>query len=191
MSASHSNMDRPSARLGRALAGLAAALALAAPGTASAWERLDHRGQPSITLSPGYEHLIRPGRSGEKTTSSPGGFAELAFGLPGGDDGGEGLFGLRWGAGQGGESRLVAPFVAYRIFAGDEEWKTFFDVGAFARIQPVWAVGARLGAGVQYDFTQSFGAFFAAGGAAGLGDGLQVGFDAGLGLQLRFGTPGQ
>lgn len=191
MSSELSKTKRPASRLRRAIAGLAVSLVLVSPGAAAAWERLDHRGQPSVTLSPGYEHLIRPGRSGEKTASSPGAYAELAYGLPGGDDGGEGLLGLRWGGGAGGESRLVAPFLAYRVYAGDEEWKTFFDVGAFARIQPVWAVGARLGAGVQYDFTQSFGVFLATGGAAGLGDGFQVGFDAGLGLQLRFGTPGQ
>lgn len=173
------------------LAVLLGTAVLAAPATAPAWERLDHRGQPSFTVSPGYEHLIRPGRNGENTTSTPGGYGELAYGLPGGDEGGEGIFGLRWGAGAGGESRLVAPFLAYRVFAGDEEWKTFFDVGAFARIRPVWAAGARLGAGVQYDFTQNVGVFFSAGGSAGLGDAFLLGFDAGLGLQLRFGVPGE
>lgn len=164
---------------------------LAAPSDAAAWERLDHRGQTSFTLVPGYEHLIRPGRTGERTRSNPGAFGELSFGLPGGDDGGEGILGLRYGAGAGGESRLVAPFIAYRVFAGDEEWKTFFDVGAFARIEPIWGVGTRLGAGVQYDFSQAWGIFLATGGSVGIGDGFHVGFDAGLGLQVRFGTPGE
>ncbi len=180
-------LTHPSARFA---AGVAALACLLAPEFASAFERLDHRDQPSISVTPGYEHLILAARGDKDTRSEPGAFAELAFGLPGGEEGGEGIFGLRLGVGPDEGNRLVAPYVAYRNFAGDEEWKTFFDIGAFSRILPVWGLGVRVGAGVQYDFTQSVGAFLATGGSVAYGEGLQVAYDVGVGLQLRFGSPG-
>src|SRR4051794_36281855 len=99
-----------------------------------------------------FEELASPGRG----RSSPGGSFELAWGVPLNDDGGEGFIGVRAGLGErfdhprSTEHRLVAPFVKYRGFAGgDETWKTFLDVGAQLRIQPIVAGIVRFGAGVQ------------------------------------------
>jgi len=175
-----------------AVASLAAALLALAPGPASAqsYLRLDHRDQSSLSVTPGYEYLTLSGRSGQRSSTEHGAFADLGFGLPVGRDGGQGIFGLRAGAGTDRGARLVAPYLGYRSYAGDEEWKTFFDASAFGRILPVWGVGVRLGAGVQHELSQHLGLFFATGGSVAFGEGLQVGYDVGLGLQVRFGLPG-
>ncbi|AKU91746.1 hypothetical protein [Vulgatibacter incomptus] len=179
-------------RLGLAIALITVGFALPASGQAVSYlPILDHRDQPSLTLTSGFEHLVLSGRkSSDRTSSEPGAFADLAFGLPASDEGGEGILGLRIGTGPDEGTRLVAPYLAYRVFAGYDEWKTFFDIGAFARLLPVWGAGARLGVGVQYELSENAGLFVATGGSAAYGDGLQVGFDVGLGLQLRFGDPG-
>lgn len=171
----------------------AAVLALALPGSAAAAytfeeARLDHRGQPSLFVAPVLEHLIVD-RTGEETETGTGLLAEVAWGVPLSDEGGEGLVGLRAGAGlDDGEARL-APFARYRGYYGDEAWKTFFDVGVFVRVEPVWGGGARLGFGTQYDPTENLGLFAGLGGGIAYGDGLQASIDFLAGLQLRFGTP--
>lgn len=170
--------------------GLAAVLLWALPSGATAFERLDHRGQPALSVLPGFEHLILSGKSGEKTISEPGAFAELSFGLPGTMEGGQAILGLRLGQGETEGTRLVAPSIAWRSYAGEEEWKSFFDVGAFGRILPVWGAGLRIGVGMQYELSQHLGVYFATGGSVAFGEMLQVGYDLGLGLQLRFGEPG-
>lgn len=162
----------------------------AASAAAAPHLRLDHRDQSSISVSPGYEHLIISGRSEKRSITEPGAFTDLSFGLPGGVEGGQGFFGIRVGMGSELGERLAAPYVGYRSFAGDWEWKTFFDVSAFGRILPIWGVGARIGAGVQRELSQHVGIFFSTGGSVAGGDGLQVGYDLGIGLQLRFGEPG-
>lgn len=171
---------------------LALAFIVLLPGIASAYdyERLDHRDQTSLSVTPGYEHLTISGRAERRSTTEHGAFADLSFGLPGGLDGGQGIFGLRLGAGPDHGARLAAPYLGYRSFAGDDEWKTFFDASAFGRILPVWGLGVRLGAGVQRELSQHVGVFLATGGSVAFGDGLQVGYDVGLGLQFRFGLPG-
>lgn len=171
------------------------ALALLLPGAAAAYEweeplRLDHRNQPSVLGAVSFEQLIVTGREkGEEAPKGPGALVDVAVGLPLDEEGGEGFLGVRAGGGEGG-ARIVAPYLFYRGYAGEDEWKTFFDAGALLRIEPLWAVAARLGVGVQYDFAENLGTYFAAGASVGYGEGLQVGLDAGLGLQLRFGTPG-
>lgn len=151
--------------------------------------RLDHRGQPSLVAGAVLEHLIVD-RAGEDVETGTGIAAEVAWGVPLNDEGGEGFLGVRGGAGfDGGEARL-SPFALYRSYYGDEAWKTYFDVGAFVRIEPAWGGGARLGFGLQYDPTEHLGVFAGLGGGIAFGDGLQANVDFQSGLQLRFGTPG-
>lgn len=152
--------------------------------------RLDHRNQPSILTGLSFEQLLVSGRGeGKENPKVPGGLFDLSVGMPLNEDGGEGFVGLRLGGGEGG-TRVVAPYVFYRGYAGFDEWKTFFDAGVFLRIEPLVAVGGRLGVGVQYDFTEHLGTFVGAGVGLGYGQGLQVSPDLGAGLQIRFGTPG-
>lgn len=152
--------------------------------------RLDHRGQPSIYLAATFEELAITGRSG----ASAGGLADVALGLPVTDEGGVIVIGGRVGTGEplaGERLRLVAPYAAYRGYAGgDEPWKTFFDAGVMLRLQPAVGAGVRVGGGVQYDLGENLGAFLGAGiGLAG-GEGVHLHGDVSLGVQLRFGSAG-
>jgi hypothetical protein len=170
---------------------LPAVLLLALPAIASAGyeePRLDHRDQPSLLGGAVLEHLIVD-RAGEETDAGTGVVGEVAWGVPLSDEGGEGFVGLRAGAGFDGEARL-APFALYRGYYGDEAWKTFFDVGVFVRVEPVWGGGARVGFGIQHDPTENLGLYAGIGGGLAYGEGLQVSIDCTAGLQLRFGTPG-
>ena len=173
--------------------GLVAAAALAIlPAPASAQEiewRLDHRNQPSILAAVLYEQLIVTASDEAEEGSTPGAVVDLAAGIPLNDEGGELFLGVRVGKG-GGETRLVAPHLFYRVYGGQEEWKTFFDAGVLLRVEPLLAATARIGIGVHYDFHENWGAYLAAGPSIGVGDALLVGLDAGLGLQFRFGTAG-
>lgn len=172
------------------------AFPLVAPSAALAqgieW-RLDHRNQPSILVGGAVEELIVTGADEEGTAT--GVVADIAFGFPGNAEGGEFFVGLRVGEGQeidgeGRELRLVAPHVFYRVYGGLEEWKTFFDVGAMLRIDPLLVPSARVGLGLQWDFHENWGTWLAAGGSIGYGDALVAGLDLGIGLQFRFGTAG-
>lgn len=169
-----------------------ASLLLAVPSLASAqdWEwRLDHRNQPSVLVGAAYEHLLVTGGDEADERNEGAGVVDVAFGIPVTDDGGEAFVGVRVGRG-GGETRLVAPHLFYRVYAGDYEWKTFFDAGVMLRIEPLVAPSARVGLGAQYDFHENWGAYLAAGASIGYGGGLEVGGDVGAGLQFRFGTAG-
>lgn len=167
---------------------------LLGPSTAFAWDddefRLDHRNQPSVLAGASFEYLMVSGRGeGKDNPKIPGGLFDLAFGLPLDEDGGAAFLGVRIGGGEGG-ARVIAPHLFYRGYAGFDEWKTFFDAGLFLRIEPLVAVGGRLGVGVQYDFNEHLGSWLGAGAGLGYGQGLQVSVDVGAGLQIRFGTPG-
>lgn len=151
--------------------------------------RLDHRGQPSVFVAPVLEQLTVD-RAGEETDMGTGLLCEMAWGVPLSDEGGEGLVGLRAGAGLDGSGARLAPFVLYRGYFGVDAWKTYFDAGVFVRLEPVWGGGARLGFGVQHDPSEHVGLFAGAGGGIAYGDGLQTSVDLLAGLQLRFGTPG-
>jgi hypothetical protein len=155
------------------------------------WEgpRLDHRGQPSLLVAPAIEHLI-VGRPGEDTETGTALVADVAWGMPLTEEGGEGFVGVRAGAGFSDGDLRLAPFALYRGYYGDDAWKTYFDVGAVVRIEPVWGGGVRLGFGLQYDPTENLGFFAGLGGGIAFGDGLQTNVDFQSGLQLRFGSPG-
>ena len=152
--------------------------------------RLDHRNQPSVLAGAAFEQLLVTGADeAEEELGGPGALLDLAFGIPVTDEGGEAFVGLRVGTGDG-RTRLVAPHLFYRVYAGDEAWKTYFDAGVLLRVEPLVAGAARIGLGTQYDFHENWGAYLAAGGSIGYGEGLQVGVDVGAGVQFRFGTAG-
>lgn len=131
-----------------------------------------------------YEHLILTG-GGEESLTAPGFIADLALALPWGTEGTSGNLGLRVGAGE--EGARIAPHLFLRVAGGDETWKTFFDVGILVRLQPSWSAGTRMGIGLQRELGRNMGVFVAAGGSAGFGQRFHIGFDGGIGFQLRFG----
>lgn len=164
--------------VGRKLALALPVLLCALPATAAA------RG-PAVHGHLVYEHLVIA-TSGEKSLSVPGLAADLAIGLPLGHESTFGNLGLRVGRGEEGDR--IAPHLFLRVLGGDERWKTFFDVGLLARIQPSWSAGARMGIGVQRELNEFVGLYATAGGSAGFGSGFHIGFDGGIGLQFRFGS---
>lgn len=140
---------------------------------------------PAVHGSLLFEHLVIAG-GGERSLSVPGGVADLALGLPLGSSGVLANVGLRAGVGE--EDDRIAPHLFMRVLGGDERWKTFFDVGLLGRVKPSWSAGPRMGIGVQRELGPHLGIYAMAGGAVGFGDRFHVGFDGGIGLQLRFGT---
>lgn len=132
----------------------------------------------------GYEHLV-VAKMGERSASAPGAFADLALALPMGSESRLLNVGLR--AGRGEEGDRIAPHAFLRVLAGHEEWKTFFDLGVLARLQPSWSVGPRMGIGAAFELGGGLAIYAIAGGATGFGSRFHVAFDGGIGLQLRFG----
>lgn len=165
---------------------LALLLGMPMPAAAQLEPRLDHLDQYSLEASLVFEQLFVTGRDDEEDEQTPGALVDVAFGIPVGDDVARVLFGARFGIDADDRLRLALPSVVLRTYAGWEEWKTFLDVGAFSRIQPDWALGARLGLGVQYEFSPNLGAFAGAGTSIGYGEGLQIGVELSAGLQTRF-----
>src|SRR5690606_15868758 len=140
---------------------------------------------PALHANLAYEHLV-VARAGEKSISEPGLVADLAFGIPLGSQAHLGNVGLRVGKGEEGDR--IAPHLFLRVLGGDERWKTFFDLGLLGRIQPSWSAGMRMGIGVQRELNEFLGLYAVAGAAAGFGEAFHIGFDGGIGLQLRFGS---
>ena len=73
----------------------------------------------------------------------------------------------------------------YRSFFGEERWKTFLDLGAVFQVTPRFAAGARVGAGVMYEFLPVGGWFAAAGVEVGGGNGFHFDADITTGIELR------
>lgn len=140
---------------------------------------------PALHGNLAYEHLVITG-GGEPGISVPGLAADLALGFPLGSENLLGNLGLRAGVGE--EDERLAPHLFLRVLGGDEIWKTFFDLGLIARVKPSWSAGPRMGIGVQRELGRHVGIFATAGGAVGFGERFHIGFDGGIGLQLRFGA---
>lgn len=95
------------------------------------------------------------------------------------------------------EARLAArltvfgPQLAWSAYAGVrssfgyEQLKTFFDLDFAAHFCPVWTLGARVAAGVQYDFLPVMGVYTTLGAQVGGGAGLRLSFELMAGLQFR------
>lgn len=78
----------------------------------------------------------------------------------------------------------TAAFFGLRNSRG-ERFKTFFDLELAAHFTPLWAIGGRVGFGVQYEFLPVLGAFAVANIQGGGGAGLRLSFEVLLGLQFR------
>jgi hypothetical protein len=87
------------------------------------------------------------------------------------------------------EHILVSATVRYRAYFGTEEWKTFFDAGAWVPIRSRLGIGPLVGIGVIHDFSQDWGLFAGAQFATAIGDGRVVSFGGLAGFQLRFAIP--
>lgn len=80
---------------------------------------------------------------------------------------------------------LVALWGGYRLYFGREEWKTFSDVGATLHFHDAFALGPRLGIGVQYDPNPVLGFFVAANAEIAFGAVFRAGASLSVGVQGR------
>src|SRR5216684_4212506 len=82
------------------------------------------------------------------------------------------------------QSSLGAGMVG-RSYFGQEQIKTFIDLDARADLAPTFALGPRLGFGVQFEVLPTLGLFAAVAAHAGGGNGLVFGAEAFAGIQFR------
>jgi hypothetical protein len=87
------------------------------------------------------------------------------------------------------ERILVSTSLRYRGYFGTEEWKTFFDAGAWVPLRSRLGIGPLVGVGVIHDFSQDAGLFASAQFATAIGDGRVVSFGGLAGFQFRFAIP--
>ena len=84
---------------------------------------------------------------------------------------------------------LVSASARYRSYFGTEQWKSFFEAGAWIPIRSRLAVGPLVGIGVIHDFSQDSGLFACAEFATAIGQARIVSFGALVGFQFRFAIP--
>lgn len=77
----------------------------------------------------------------------------------------------------------------YRGYFGTEQWKTYFEAGAWAPLRSRFGVGPVIGLGVVHDFSQDMGVFAGAEFASAFGDGRVISFAGMAGWQFRFALP--
>lgn len=172
---------------------LTAALALALPAAANALEpRFDHRDMhgPSVEVLVARDAVQR---SGEETASDWRPAARLAWAYDLTGDGDELLLGFTVTLASFDdperEKVLLAGDVRYRSYFGDDEAKTFFDVGLWVPTRSRLAAGPLVGVGFQYDFSREVGVYAAGAFAAAFGEARITSFSASLGTQYRFELP--
>jgi hypothetical protein len=156
-------------------------LLLAAPALSHA-QYYEQRRALSLLAGPsaGYTTFIQDAKAG----AGLGGFFDLGGSLTVGDDRDEVLIMLRGGAGQGGVEGVVQG--GYRSIFGDDDWQTFFDVGAALRLfSGTWA-GPRVGFGVRHALSDQLSVYGGFGLSLGFGSGLRMDAEAFTGLQWSF-----
>lgn len=159
--------------------GLLAALALVSGAAhAEELERLDHRGALGLTVSAGAEYVF----SAAYLVTDNGPRAPIELG---------GTLSLTEHTELRAAARIAPPvkvgwsgYVGIRNSRGDR-WKTFFDLELAVHLTPLWAIGLRIGFGVQYELSPVMGVFAVAGVQGGGGQGLRLGFEFLLGVQFR------
>ena len=165
-----------------ALRGLLLSTALCIPQVAGASDRYDHRGAIGFLLGPGiaFQDRVVSGHLTEQTS-----WLSLLVGgtFAIGNEGNE--LKVLAQAYRLTESGALAVSAGYRGYFGQERVKTFFDLDARADVAPNFAIGPRLGLGVQYEVLPTFGIFAAAAAHAGAGHGVVFGAEAFVGIQLR------
>ena len=165
-----------------ALRGLLLSGVVCIPQLASAAERYDHRGAIGFLLGPGiaFQDQVVSGHLTEQATW-------LAFMVGGtfaiGNEGNE--LKILTQAFRLTEGGTWAVSAGYRGYFGQEQLKTFFDLDARANVAPTFAIGPRLGLGVQYELLPTLGVFAAVAAHAGAGHGVVFVAEAFVGILLR------
>lgn len=169
----------------RRLSAGALALALAAAPAVAAEageERTDHRGSLGLTVATGGEFV---GAGEVRLVSDPG----LRMPV---EVGGTAAVGEHLEARLAARVGLFGPELPFSFYAGVRSsygysrTKSFFDLDlAFHRLPRRWFLGARVAAGVQYDFLPVMGAFASVGGQLAFGQGMRLSFEVLVGLQFR------
>ncbi len=156
---------------------VAAALAFAAP--------LDHRGQWGLTAGAGAVKLFTVSqRFGDVVIFEPAVSlgATLAWG-----DAGEFFATVAGTAPVATQPRYGGAIaLGTRVYAGEEELKTFLGAAAILYVAPLARIGGRLSVGLQYDVSARWGAFVEAAAEGLVGNGLAFGGGGVLGAQVRF-----
>jgi hypothetical protein len=150
-------------------------------GLAAAAERYDHRGALGLTVAAGGEFSSFGGAS-DRFTETLRAPLELGSTVSMTDHSELRLSG-RVALGPG--APAWSAYFGLRNSFGYEQLKTFFDLDFAAHVFAGWALGARAGVGVQYDFLPIMGAYALVGGQLGGGSALRLSFEAMVGLQFR------
>lgn len=150
----------------------------------AAWAN-DHRGSLGLTVATGGEFVTAI--AGDGTAGDRGGRVPLELGVT------LALFDKT-------ELRLAGRFspgipplttVGGAVFGGIrnsfgfDKLKTFFDLELAVHVAPLFAVGGRVGLGLQYDFLPIMGAYVELGGQFGGATSLRLSFEGVVGLQFR------
>ncbi|MFN0062580.1 MAG: hypothetical protein ACKVPX_08680 [Myxococcaceae bacterium] len=144
--------------------------------------RLDHRGAVGgfVALGGQYVSILNGGRIVEDGLRVP---VTVGFSVAPFESGHELLLAARGSFLNARPSWAV--WAGYRIFFGQENWKTFLDLGLVSVVRPLFSIGPRIGFGVLYDFVPEVGVYAAAAAEVGGGAGFRFGADVGIGLQVR------
>ncbi len=170
---------------------IAAAAALVPVAAGALEPRFDHRDAhgPVVELAQSYDSVTAAGRS----TSSWRPALRAGWGFDVTGEGSEVIVSadvaLRSFDDPRRERVLLSASARYRTYFGTEQWKTFFEAGAWAPIRSRLGAGPLVGLGVVHDFSQDAGVFVGGQFASAFGDGRVVSFAATAGLQLRFALP--
>ncbi len=163
-----------------ASAALFAALASSSPAGAS--PRWDHRGSVGLLAGTGLQ-LKQGSPVAGRTDVGNRTPIDLGVSVAVGENGNEAVLVGRLEL--GGPARVYALYGGYRGYFGQEQVKTFFDLDLAAQLQPGFAIGPRIGFGLQYELAQVVGINVSAGAQGAFGTSLRYSFDLLVGIQLR------
>jgi hypothetical protein len=180
----------PSTRAARASLACAVALLSTLPSAAAALEpRFDHRDThgPLVSLAFFRDSGAIPGRA---TAIDWRPALRLAGSVDLVGDGDEFIFGATTRLGGWSDPdrtrTLLALDARYRGYFGTEEWKTFFEVGAWTQLRSRFSVGPLASLGVAYDHTRDVGVFVSLELATGFGAERVASVGGTVGAQFRF-----
>ena len=156
-------------------------LLLAAP-TVSRAQYYEERRAVSLLAGPGLGYTTT--LSGDQARTGPGVLLDVGGSLTVGYDQDEVFLLARAGLGEAGKGGVLLG--GFRSFFGRDEWQTFFDVGASARLFSGTWVGPRLGFGLRRTLSDHLSLYGGLGLSLGFGSGMRVDAEAFTGLQWRF-----
>jgi hypothetical protein len=157
---------------------LVAALSLAAPGEPT--ERWDHRGSLGVDLALGAD--LRAAVTQDVRTDN-GARGDVQLG---------GVWGVtdRLELHAAARGSFFGPALGLGFLAGlrsmyGQRFKTFFDLDVFVVARPIFVIGPHVAFGGIYELSQVVSLYACLGAQMGYGDGLRIGGEALVGLQLR------